>query len=875
MRWWHKTLLILVILLSISAAAGNWYWRKMLSDLPLQNLQFQIDSIGLHKLRLKNITFTLPQPQLSVTLDTLSLDWQFPSLLQPKLNTVTLDSASIVLQRWPEAAAVSPPKASPAQNIRLPANWQLPANLPQQLTLNQLHLSLPCADTSCQYRLNAKLLLTSQDARLQLYGYESENTDNESANSVRLKLDAQLNVVQDQPALNLALQLDDSVTLTMQQQLSNDTQTDTRQLTGDIALTIAPPSAWLQAQFSRWQQPLPQQALAQFTSPVTLHNSWQLSVPHKANLNQLTQLASGNWQLNAHLPSPLALPGIGLLQGELSAAIALREGEPEHYQLTAELDLHQPQLPDNMHKLGVGIDSLHLSLNSDGKGQPAINALPVNIELKSQGDTSVNFSSRASVNLTPPISIMAGQNQLHLTQQQLRVQDNASLSGLTLQTDFSAYWLADNWQLTTNNLSVNTAKLGAGEAEVTALSLNLGAGRFSGDTTFSKIAVAADINAAAETVTHAQLTPQRWHYSGKLAGKLALADNTPVPDVTLSGQLGNKAGLALSQQLHYRADDIALSWQLGDIFLLAGNPFQQTFREWPALLEFNRGRINGKGELNISDKLSLQASLNLSGISGIYDRSLFKDLNLPLQLNLAADQLNLSAKDVRLGELQQGITAGPLALDASYQALMSAPTHGKLHIERLQLLAMGGQVWVAPTELDLSLAEQQLLLHLKQINLTQVLQQHPTTDLNGNGLISGTVPLHISRTGVTVNDGIIAAESPGGLLQYRPAAGQNMAAGNPGMKVLLDALNDFHYSVLESTVSYNQQGQLTLGLKLQGQNPALEAGRPINLTINLEEDIPAMITSLQLSSQISDKIKQRVQQRLQKPGSNTANGVKP
>ena len=102
-----------------------------------------------------------------------------------------------------------------------------------------------------------------------------------------------------------------------------------------------------------------------------------------------------------------------------------------------------------------------------------------------------------------------------------------------------------------------------------------------------------------------------------------------------------------------------------------------------------------------------------------------------------------------------------------------------------------------------------------------------------------------------------------------------MAATNPGMKVVLQALDDFHYSVLSSNVNYDTNGKLLLALQLQGSNPALEAGRPINLTVNLEEDIPALITSLQLSSQLSDKIKQRIQQKLQQSGAKGANGAQP
>jgi len=206
---------------------------------------------------------------------------------------------------------------------------------------------------------------------------------------------------------------------------------------------------------------------------------------------------------------------------------------------------------------------------------------------------------------------------------------------------------------------------------------------------------------------------------------------------------------------------------------------------------------------------------------------------------------------------------------------MDAISAGILDIKQLQINAMGGQIQLQPTQLDLALAQQDVVLKLQQIALTNLLQQHPTTDLTGSGLISGTVPLRINRTGVTVNNGAIAAESPGGELQYRPAGAQNMAAGNAGMKVVLEALDDFHYSVLSSDVNYDTQGKLSLALKLQGSNPALENGRAINLNINLEEDLPALITSLQLSSKISDKIKQRVQQRIQQQSIKNTNGVKP
>jgi hypothetical protein len=56
---------------------------------------------------------------------------------------------------------------------------------------------------------------------------------------------------------------------------------------------------------------------------------------------------------------------------------------------------------------------------------------------------------------------------------------------------------------------------------------------------------------------------------------------------------------------------------------------------------------------------------------------------------------------------------------------------------------------------------------------------------------------------------------------------------------------------------------LRLALRLEGHNPNLEQGRPIHLSINLEEDIPALLTSLQLTDRVSDTIQRRVRERLQ------------
>ncbi len=860
MRWWLKLLLAGLLLIILSVAAGYGYWQKTLAALPLKNLTFNIQSLGLHQLQLSNLSFSLDTPAVDVQLQDLTLSWQYPTLFSPQLQVVRLSRGNITLQQWPDKAEPEPAPAT----FELPDNWQVPAWLPEDITLQQVQVILPCENNRCGYLLDIALQ-RKQHLTLQLKAYDSN-----SPGIVRLAASAQYQAINSLPQLNALLSLDDSATLSVQQILELNS---VLRATGELRLDIAPPSDWLLDQLKRWQLQLPPEAVAQFTAPVSVDSSWQFDVAgHIAEAKQLdlaniSQHTSGSWQLNANLPAPLAIPGIGQLQGSVSAKLALAKGELSHYQLNSKLALHKPQLPASLQQQGIAAKVVRIALNSDGTSQPQLTAMPLHIALNTEGASKVDLSVDATVNLTPPFSAILKNGKLSVVQQTLQPDDQLRLENLQLSSHFNAYWLADSWQLDLSDTRGALRRLSTPEVQASDVKLTMAAGKFHGDSAFSTINLNTGLSLSAQQLQHPLLKPLSWQWQGKVAGNLN--------QLQADGKLNNSASLGITHQLSYQPDQQKISWQLDDIFLLAGNPLQASFTDWPVLLEFNRGRITGSGHVNVAPVLAVTASINLSGVSGIYDRSLFKELTAPLQLSYQDDRLEVSTQESSINELQHGIIAGPLRLKADYSAVASAVTAGKLTIEQLQVLLMGGQVQLQPTVLDLAKAEQEVVLQLQRIDLSQLLQQHPTTDLSGNGRISGTVPVLITRNGISVQQGHIAAESPGGKLQYRPPGAKNMAAGNAGMKVVLDALDDFHYSVLSSNVSYDTQGKLTLGLSLQGRNPSLEAGRPVNLNINLEEDLPAMITSLQLSSQISDKIKQRVQKHLQQSGAKRANGVKP
>ena len=852
MRWWHKTLLTGLALLLLLTAGAYWYLQKQLAALPVQNLQFNIAALSLHQLRLGRVSFQLEQTAAQFTLSEVTLVWSFSGGFSPVLREIGLGSADIKLTQWPEQD--TPATAADNEPFSLPQNWQLPTVLPERISLQRVSLQLPCGNSLCHYLLNGQATVDQQKLRFALTGFDTADTQQQ-----RLTLNGSYETVQNLPQLNVQLTLDDSISLDLHQSLI---QQNNLLAEGAVELTISPPSPWLLQQTSAWQLALPADAVAQFTAPVRVVSQWSFDLPEQADLASISQHISGNWQLNADLPAPLAVPGIGRLQGRLTAAVGFKQGELNQYQLNSKLTLQQPVVPEQQQQLGINSDTVYLDLSADGSSQPELTALPLSVNIRTTGASELALSADTLMNLTPPLSASLKNGKLTWVQQHLTPDTGIELEQLKLQSQFNAYWLANSWQLNLSSSDVSTTTLQATEFSARNVKISATSSRLTGDSAFSALTFKTDIQADAADIKQAALKAQSWQWQGQLNGSVAAGDSNALK-LNATGKLSNQANLGINHQLTYQQQGLTLNWQLDDAFLLAGNPFQQSLTDWPALLEFNRGRITASGSVTLADTIAAQADIALSGVSGIYDRSLFTDLNLPLSVEYKGDTVSVSTSGATLAEIQHGVVAGPLRMQASYVTPANTLTAGKLDIRQLQLLAMGGQIRVEPTLLDLALQQQQITVQVERIDLTKLLQQHPTTDLTGNGLISGTIPLLLNRSGASVEGGYIAAESPGGQLQYRPPTAENMAATNPGMKVMLKALDDFHYSVLSSNVSYDTNGKLLLALQLHGNNPALEAGRPINLNINLEEDIPALITSLQLSSQISDKIKQRVQQRLQ------------
>lgn len=363
------------------------------------------------------------------------------------------------------------------------------------------------------------------------------------------------------------------------------------------------------------------------------------------------------------------------------------------------------------------------------------------------------------------------------------------------------------------------------------------------------------VSLAVEQLQHALLRPRSWQFRGEVAGN--------PEQLTLAGALRAGAGPELMLQLSQRFGGLLRA--SADTRISAGEhgeDLASLLVPWPEGLALS----SGHGDLQVSllrpagDTVELEGHLVFDELAGVYDRMAWSGLNGALGGHFYGTSLRLGTEGLTLAQLNAGIPLGPVRVGGTYEAELSRPLAGELDLGQGRADFLGGEVWVEPGTWSLADRPLRVPLQLEGLELERLMALYPAEDLAGSGILDGEVPLLIDSGGVRVEQGRVRAQAPGGTLTLPVERIRAMAGDNPTLDLVARAVDNFHYSVLDSSIEYAEDGTLTLGLQLHGRNPELQQGRPIRLNITLEEDIPALLTSLQLSGRVNEAVTERVRE---------------
>ncbi|HBZ94304.1 MAG TPA: hypothetical protein DEO91_11575 [Pseudomonas sp.] len=836
-RFWLSICIAILALLSLLAGYAGYRVQQLLEQQHVE-LDWQGFSLTWRGLQLHEVSLVRQQGELHAHARQLQLQW-----LASETPRYRLAAQGLRVEWLPAETAAQNPADSdldaPLQTILDALPW-----LPRQIELRDVQAQLPCAKGRCA--IDGELDLQRLDDALQLRVRllrESHST------LLQARLQGVDGALDSPRQLQLTLHLDEQQQLELRSDLA--AQGDALQWNGDLLLAPLQEIAWVAAWLSEWT-PLDTANLPATPQQAGIIAQWQLQLPQTTRQFGELLVAPGWLRVDAQLPQPWPMPGVGLLSGELQLDLRNTTGVWQARKLHGDLQLDAQDAPW-LTALPSGLQPGQLNMRLVPLQGSADNELAVGLALSGQGALEMQADAELGLQLSRDWALDV--RQLRLEARSKRVDLGATRAdGLQLNLALSGNATAQQLQLAVADDSrlaiqrLRVAELDLQQAQLILAGLGL-IGAPTAPTLSGPLALRV------QSLQHPQLQPQSWQWQGRLQ-----ADSV---HQALDGALLVDSGLSLALGLNNSADGLALNATLDELFLRAGNPLAQTLASWPPLLTLDNGRLQGEASLRLpaNKPLRLSARLSGKGLAGIYDRSTLSGVDGELRLQLAGDRLTLELPSLSAKQIDPGIALGPLQLQASYQASLQRPLAGSLSHQRAELGILDGNLRLEPATWALDQPSQLLPLKLSGLDLQELFRVYPAEGLEGNGLLDGTLPLRLGGA-ISIEQGLIEARAPGGRLRFHSPRIRAMGQANPGMKLVTDALEDFHYDLLSSSLDYEPSGTLRLGMRLHGQNPAIEQGRPIHFNINLEEDIPTLLASLQLTDKVSDIIQQRIQQRM-------------
>lgn len=275
---------------------------------------------------------------------------------------------------------------------------------------------------------------------------------------------------------------------------------------------------------------------------------------------------------------------------------------------------------------------------------------------------------------------------------------------------------------------------------------------------------------------------------------------------------------------------------------------------WP---EAHQGTFALQGELLMTPpdwQLKLQPRLTQAQVS--IDNTQIHDLNLNSRIELRPDGRFTARGDLNIDHTDAGVRLyGP---DLSYILTGYGNDRYWLQLTPFSLSALDGIIAVPALGFDPLAPEIETRLAVSAFDLSRILALYPQEGLYGSGVLGGELPIQIKGTDIHIQNGHLLSGAEGGVIRYQPTAEVAlMGQQNPGIGLALDALTDLRFDLLDLKLDYAPDGDAVMHARLKGYNPGWQQGRPVDLNLNIEENLLDLLRTLQLTGRVTDSIDRR------------------
>ncbi|WP_145924369.1 intermembrane phospholipid transport protein YdbH family protein [Microbulbifer aggregans] len=249
-----------------------------------------------------------------------------------------------------------------------------------------------------------------------------------------------------------------------------------------------------------------------------------------------------------------------------------------------------------------------------------------------------------------------------------------------------------------------------------------------------------------------------------------------------------------------------------------------------------------------------QVQLSLDGVAGVYDKSFATGINTSLRLLRAGDNwVTADPQPVSIDAVDVGIGIKDIHFD------LSITEQRDIVLSSLSAKLLEGEINSESLTWNLDDQPRRSLLSASGISLRALEKEMEAENFAASGTLDLQIPVITGPDGITVEAGKVEARPPGGRLRYYGAFSPAMLAGNPQLKMLSGALEDYSFRTLGGTLNYPPSGDMQLQLKLVGRSDSVAKDRDLIINLNLENNVPSMLRSLQASRDLSEALQKNLE----------------
>ncbi len=241
--------------------------------------------------------------------------------------------------------------------------------------------------------------------------------------------------------------------------------------------------------------------------------------------------------------------------------------------------------------------------------------------------------------------------------------------------------------------------------------------------------------------------------------------------------------------------------------------------------------------------------LDLDNVSFIHQAVKISGLNATLDLTDLLSPSSPPQQSLTIRRIDSGIPMENLVV--SYQIGDSPP---RIVLEKANLFLLGGIVSLGPTLIDPTSVRNDMLILVNNIELEALFDLIKVEGLTGNGRLDGSIPITLEGDHIIIRNSHLEAEIPGMLQFQSEKASQMLASTGKEMELLLQVLQDFHYTELSLKLDKSATHDLVVTLSLLGNNPNVKKGRMFRLNINLESNIGEILEAINQGFRLSNEI---------------------